>query len=91
MLLFGSGSFRRLLNPVLAIEALDAPRSIDQPLLASVEGMAVRTNLDMKLIDRRTSFEGISACARHYASMVFGMDCSFHLTRGGVDLIRLGQ
>jgi hypothetical protein len=80
MLLFGSGSFRRLLNPVLAIEALDAPRSIDQPLLASVEGMAVRTNLDMKLIDRRTSFEGISACARHYASMVFGMDCSFHLT-----------
>jgi len=80
MLLFRGGRFRRLLESVLAIETFHASCRIDQPLLAGVERMTVGTDLDVKLIDRRTSFKGISACARDYAPMVFGMDCSFHLT-----------
>src|SRR5258706_6290339 len=80
MLLFGGCGLGRLLDAVLAIEALDASRSIDQPLLAGIKRMAVRAHFDVHLIHGRTSFEGVSACARHNATMVFGMDCSFHLT-----------
>src|ERR1022692_765691 len=69
------GRFRRLLDAVLTGEAFDASRGIDQPLLAGVERMTVGAHLDVKLIDRGTSFERISACARYYAPVVFGMDC----------------
>ena len=79
-MLFLRGGFRGLLDAVLAVEAFHAPRGIDQPLLAGVKRMTVRAHLDVKLACGRASLEGISACARHYASMVFGMDCSFHLS-----------
>ncbi len=79
MLLLRDG-FRALLDAVLAIEAFDTSRSIDQPLLAGVKRMTVRAHLDVKLVHRGTSFECVSACARYYAPVVFGMDCSFHLT-----------
>jgi hypothetical protein len=79
-MLFLRGGFRVLLDTVLAVEAFDTSRGIDQPLLAGVKRMTVRAYLDVKLVDRATSFECISACARHYAPVVFGMDCSFHLT-----------
>jgi hypothetical protein len=74
------GGFRALLDAVLAVEALDPARGIDQPLLAGIKRMAVRAHLDMKLVRGRASFECVSACARHYAPVVFGMDSSFHLT-----------
>ena len=49
MLLFRGGGFRCLLDAVLAIEALDASRRIDQPLLAGIERMTIRAHLDVKL------------------------------------------
>ena len=73
------GGFRALLDAVLAVEALDSAGGIDQSLLAGIKRMAVRAHLDMKLVRGRARFECISACARHYAPMVFGMDSSFHL------------
>jgi hypothetical protein len=80
MLLLCGGGFRGLLDAVFAVEALYAARRIDQPLLAGVKGMAIRAHLDMHLIDSRACLECISACACDYAAMVFGMDCSFHLS-----------
>src|SRR5271156_333407 len=81
MLLFG-GSFRRLLgrllDAVLAIEPLDAPRGIDQALRASVKRMALRADLDVKLFDRRARFEGVAAGTNDRAAAVFRMDSSFH-------------
>jgi hypothetical protein len=80
MLLLCGGGFWGLLDAVFAVEALYAARRIDQPLLAGVKGMTIRAHLDMHLIDGRARLEGVAACASHYAAMVFGMDCSFHLS-----------
>jgi hypothetical protein len=81
MLLFGSGFrrlFSRLLDAVLAIEPLDASCGIDQALCASVERMALRADLDMKLLERRARFEGVAARTDYSAAAVFGMDSGFH-------------
>lgn len=80
MLLFSGGGFSTLLDAVLAVESLDSSGSIDQPLLAGVKRMAIRAHFDMHLVNGRTRFKGVAACACHYAAMVFGMDCSFHLS-----------
>ena len=40
----------RLLDAVLAIEALDAAGGIDQALRASIKGMALRADLDVELL-----------------------------------------
>ena len=81
MLLLG-GSLRRLfgrlLDAVFAIEPLDAPRGIDQALCASIKGMALRANLDVKLFERRARFEGVAAGTDDSAAAVFRMDSSFH-------------
>jgi hypothetical protein len=63
---------------VLAIETLDSASSIDQPLRAGIEGMAVRADFDLQLVDRRARLERVAAGASNYASMVFGMDSGFH-------------
>jgi hypothetical protein len=63
---------------VLAIETLDSASRIDQPLRAGIEGMAIRADFDLQLVDRRTRLERVAAGASNYASMVFGMDSGFH-------------
>jgi hypothetical protein len=81
MLLFGSGFCRllgRLLDAVFAIEPLDAPRGIDQALRASVKRMALRADLDVKLLERRARFEGVAARTDYRAAAVFRMDSGFH-------------
>jgi hypothetical protein len=81
MLLFGSGFrrlFGRLLDAVLAIEPLDASRCIDQTLRASVKRMALRADLDVKLLERRARFESVAAGADNCAAAVFRMYSSFH-------------
>src|SRR5260370_8488746 len=82
MLLLG-GSFRRffgrLLDAVLPIEPLDAPRGIDQALCASVKGMALRADLDVKVCEGRGRFEGVAARTDYCAAAVFRMDSSFHV------------
>jgi hypothetical protein len=79
MLLWRDG-FRALLEAVLAIEALNSSSGIDQPLLAGVKRMTVRAHFDVKLVHCGTSFKCISTCARYNAAVIFGMDCSFHLS-----------
>src|SRR5258708_25368984 len=81
MLLLGGGFrclFGWLLDAVLAIEPLDAPCGIDQALCASVKGMALRADLDVKLFERRARFEGVAARTDYSAAAVFRMDSSFH-------------
>src|SRR2546423_5919240 len=51
-----------LLEP--ALEALDAPARVDQLLLAGVERMAVRADLDVELGLRRTRLERVPAGTR---------------------------
>jgi hypothetical protein len=70
-----------LLDAVLALEALDAPRGIDQPLLSSVKRVAARAYLDVKLAERRAGFEGVSARAGHHAAAILWMNSGFHLDR----------
>ena len=72
--------FGRLLDAVLAVEPLDAPRGIDQALCASVKGMALRADLDVKLLERRARFEGVAARTNDGAAAVFRMDSSFHFS-----------
>ena len=67
-----------LLHAVFAFEALDSSSRVDKPLCACVKRMAVRTNLDVNLRQRRMGFEGIAAGTGHLAAAVFGMDSSFH-------------
>src|SRR5260221_8893048 len=76
--LFGD-RFRRLLEAVLAIEAFDATRGIDQPLRAGIKRMALRADLDVQFLGRRMRFESIATRTRHHAAPVVGMDSSFHL------------
>src|ERR1035437_598997 len=81
MLLLGGcfrGLFGRLLDAVLAINQLDAPRCIDQALRASVKRMTLRADLDVQLLERRARFEGIAARTGYCAATVFRMDSSFH-------------
>jgi len=68
-----------LLQSVLALEALDAARRVDQPLLAGVERMAVRADLDVQLFHRRTGLKSVAACAGHDAAVILGMHLRFHL------------
>jgi hypothetical protein len=67
----------RLLAELLA-EALDAAGSIDQPLLAGEERMALRAHVGVDLRLGRAGLERIAAGALHRRRMVFGMDIGLH-------------
>lgn len=69
-----------LLDAVFALEALDPSRSIDQALLAGVKRMTFRTHFHVQFAHRGACFKRVSACATYYASVIFGMNSSFHLT-----------
>ena len=63
----------------LLVELLDTAGGIDDFLLASVEGMALRADLDVNRLFRcRTSREGIAAGAGNLDFIVGGMDVGFH-------------
>src|ERR1043166_2148088 len=61
-----------------ALEALDAAARIDELLLARVERVALRADLDVELRLRRAGLERVSAGARHRGDHVLGMDTGFH-------------
>lgn len=69
-----------LLDAVFAFETLDPSRSIDQALLAGVKRMTFRAHFHVHFTHRGARLKGVSARAGHYASVVFGMNCSFHLS-----------
>ncbi len=68
-----------LFYAVLAIEALHAPRGIDQALLPGVKRVAPRAHFDLKLGHRRTGLERVSARTGHHAAVILGMNSSFHV------------
>jgi hypothetical protein len=76
-----------LLQSVLALEALDAPRGVDQALLAGVKRMTVRADLDVQLIDGRASLKGVAAGAGDYTAAVFGMNFGSHLGESNHSLL----
>src|SRR5579884_1967838 len=60
------------------LEALDATTRVHELLLAGVERMALRADLDVQLGLRRAGLERVSARARHGGEDVLGMDAGFH-------------
>src|SRR5579862_3055644 len=66
----------RALEP--ALEALDAAAGVDELLLARVERMALRADLDVQLGLRRAGLERVPARARDRGQDVLGMDAGFH-------------
>jgi hypothetical protein len=67
-----------LLHSVLALEALDPARGIDQAMLAGVEGMALGAHFNVYLRQRRAGLEGVAARAGNYAATILGMNSGFH-------------
>src|SRR3954468_22822087 len=61
-----------------ALEALDTPTRVEQLLLARVERVAVRANLDVQLGLRGPRLECVPAGARHGGEDVVGMDVGLH-------------
>src|SRR6266404_4547177 len=64
-------------------EALDAAGGVNELLLASEEGMAIRADFDIQLVafDRRTSREIVAAGAVHRNGMIVGVDTISRLVR----------
>src|SRR5205823_14918210 len=63
------------------LETLDSAAGVHELLLARVERMAVRADLDVKLRLRRPRLECVSARARDRGEDVLGMDVSLHVAR----------
>ena len=61
-----------------ALEALDAAAGVHQLLLARVERVAVRADLDVELGLRRARLERVPAGARDGREDVLGMDAGLH-------------
>src|SRR6476661_7255919 len=69
----------RLTSALLAApEALYAAAGVDELLLARVERVALRANLDVQLGLRRAGLERVSAGTRHRGDDVLGMDVGLH-------------
>src|SRR4029077_3291446 len=61
-----------------ALEALDAGAGVDELLLARIERVALRADLDVQLGLRRAGLERVTARARHRGDDVLGMDAGLH-------------
>lgn len=68
------------LNPVLATEFIDAAGGVDDFLLAGIERMAGRTDIDADRVrfQGRTGLKRITAAARYGEVLVSWMDIGFH-------------
>src|SRR4029077_2872942 len=62
----------------LALEALHTAAGVDELLLAGIEGMAGRADLDVQLGLRRARLERVPTRAVHGREHVFRMDASLH-------------
>src|SRR5262245_12480143 len=64
---------------VLLAELVDAPRGIDDLLLAGIERMAVRAHLDLQIVpERRARLERVATRAGDGDLFVLGMNGGFH-------------
>src|SRR2546426_1478003 len=75
------GDLCRLLLP--ALEALDAAPGVHELLLARVEGVAGRADLDVELRLRRPGLELVATRAPDGREDVLGMNVSFHGLKPG--------
>ena len=64
-----------------ALEALHPTARVQELLLAGVERVAVRADLDMELGSGRSRLERVPAGARHGRDDVLGMDVGLHAAR----------
>src|SRR5450759_1946351 len=78
--LVGASCLFGLFEP--ALEALDTAAGVDELLLARVEGMAGRADLDVELGLYRARLKLVTAGATNDRAHVFGMDISLHQDRG---------
>jgi hypothetical protein len=81
---FVCGTLLLFANVVLLAEFLNTSGRVDDFLLAGVERMASRANLDMQwLVHRGTGGEAIAATACNSNFVVLGMDACFHIALPG--------
>src|SRR5687767_7227491 len=67
-----------VLRRVLALEAVDAAGRIDQLLLAGEERMALRADLDAKLLASGAGGPALTACAVDLDLVIFRVNLWFH-------------
>src|SRR5437762_7261081 len=79
------------LLPVPALEPLDASAGVDQLLLARVERVALRAQLDVELGLRRARLERVPARAANDCLYVRGMDLGLHRFFLSVHVLHLGD
>ena len=66
-------------SAVFFLKLSDAPRSIDDFLLACIKRVAVRTDLYMEILSKsRTRFKIIATVTSHLDRFVLWMNLSFH-------------
>lgn len=89
MLWFGSLSFLGFCSGALEIvaaklflELFHSARSVHELLLAGIERMAVRANLDLDFRLGRSRLKRVPATAGHFCVHVFGVDVFFHAFTG---------
>ena len=69
---------RRALHAVALLEAVHASAGVNQLLLAGVERMALRADIDAQLLLHGTGLEGLAADAADDRLAVIRMDLLFH-------------
>src|SRR5690606_21849726 len=70
---------------VLLLELADPSGSVDDLLLAGIEGMAGRADLHVQLlVQGRARLEGVAAGAHHLDLVILGMNAGFHGESSGV-------
>src|SRR5579883_225668 len=87
-------ALRRLFARGAAPEALDLAAGIDDTLLARVERVAVRADVDAQLLGCRSGQERRAACRAGHARimMILGMNVRLHLIlRGRTNAHRIGM
>jgi len=86
----GSLLRRLLAAPVATLEPVDPPAGVNELLLAGVEGMALRAQLDVHVALGRAGREGVAARAAHLGHDVVRMDICLHKVSQSTGLSRSG-
>ena len=69
----------KLLDAVLLVELINTAAGVDQLLLAGVEGVALRADLDGDVLLGGSGLDDLAAGAADGRALVIGMDSFFHV------------
>ena len=69
----------KLLDAVLLVELINTAAGVDQLLLAGVEGVALRADLDGDVLLGGAGLDDLAAGAADGRALVIGMDSFFHV------------